>query len=90
MKLLQVTIGAAATQFTTGDFPVRQLIVQNNATHSMRIGDYSVSATKGALLASGSPGGSINMGPFYDSPENLKEWWVAGTQNDLVDILFTD
>lgn len=88
MKFLQVTIGAAATQFTTSDIPIRQIIVQNNATHSMRIGDASVSSTKGALLASGSPGGSINLGPFYDEPDNLKNFWVSGTQNDLVDIMY--
>jgi hypothetical protein len=88
MKLLQVIIGASATQFTTADIPVRQIMVQNNAAHSMRIGDSSVSSTKGALLASGSPGGSINMGPFYDNPENLKDWWVSGTQNDVVDIIY--
>jgi hypothetical protein len=91
MKSLQVTIGAGTnTQFTTSDIPVRQIIVQNNAAHNARIGDVNTTTSRGALLASGSPGGSINLGPFYDNPENLKEWFVAGTQNDVIDIIFTD
>jgi hypothetical protein len=90
MKTLQVTIGAGVTQFTTKDIPCRQIIVQNNAAHNMRIGDVNTTSSIGALLTTGTPGGSINLGPFYDNPENLKEWWVAGTQNDVVDIIYTD
>jgi hypothetical protein len=92
MKTLQVTIGAGVTQFTTKDIPARQIIVQNNAAHVMRVGDVNTTSSVGASLAAAgtSPGGSLNLGPFYDNPENLKEWWVAGTQNDVLDVIYTD
>lgn len=86
MKTYQVTIGAAATQFSTTNISVRQVIVQNNGSNTMRIGDAAVSTTRGAKLLAG---GSLNLGPFTDHPEDLKNWWVAGTQNDVVDIIIT-
>jgi len=87
MKILQVTIGASATQLAA-DVPVRQVIIQNNAGHAMRIGDSSVDSTHGALLASGSPGGALNFGPFDTHADNLRNYWVSGTQNDVVDIAY--
>lgn len=84
----QVTIGASATQVTTGTAYVRAIYFQNNAAHSMRIGDANVSATRGALLSSGSPGGSFNVGPAYDSSIDVSSFWVSGTQNDVLDVIW--
>lgn len=88
---LQVTIGASVTQITTTDTFARQIIFQNNQTHSMRVGDSTTTTSKGALLASGSPGGSMNVGP---SPQpqllNLANYFVAGTNTDVIDVFWTD
>lgn len=89
MRTMQVTIGAGVTRFTTSDIYCVQVIAQNNAAHSMRVGDSSTTSSMGALLASGSPGGSINLGPHDANRENLKDWFVAGTQNDVLDVIFT-
>lgn len=86
--LAQITLGASATQLSATGLRCRQLIIQNNSTHSMRFGDSTVSATKGILLASGSPGGSINSGPAVVYHTDLFDWWVFGTAADVVDVLF--
>src|SRR5579862_306408 len=56
---LQVTIGASCTQVTSSDIPLKQVFFQNNATHSMRIGDANASSTRGVALASN---GSLTVG----------------------------
>jgi hypothetical protein len=86
--LKQITIGAAATQFSATSVPCRQIIIQNNAAHTMTIGDSTVTATNGIRIAAGPAGGSINSGPVAVYATNLFDWWVAGTQNDIVDVLY--
>jgi len=93
MQILQVTLGAGATPLasaatSTLGLYCSLLVIQDNATHTMRVGDSTVSATRGMLLASGSPGGS---GTFQLSVERgtlLEQWYVFGTAGDLVDVLF--
>lgn len=87
---LQVTIGASTTQVATGNGPYgRQVFFQNNAAHTMRIGDIKTSATRGVLLASGSPGGSWTIGPSADRID-LSTFYVNGTQNDVLDVTWID
>jgi len=92
LHILQVTIGAASTQISTTPKPAKQVIVQNNASHSCRVGDSTVSSTKGALLnasaGAGLGGGTVNAGPFQAYNTNLIEWWINGTQNDVIDVLY--
>jgi len=87
---LQVTIGASVTSISTTSLPVHQVMFQNNSTHVMRLGDSLTTASRGAQLAAGSPGGSINAGTFQAQQTNLNQWFVAGTQNDVVDVIFID
>jgi len=87
---LQVTIGAATTQVSTSSIPVQQVIFQNNQTHTMRIGDNLASSTRGGLLASGAPGGSLNVGALTFNKCDLQQFWVAGTQNDVLDVIYID
>jgi len=88
---LQVTIGASTTQIVaTGSSYAREVSFQNNATHTMRIGDSKTSATRGALLSSGSPGGSITLGPVVSGVIDLSTFWVNGTQNDVLDVVYVD
>jgi len=86
----QVTIGASATQISATHLYCSAWIIQNNATHNIRFGDSSVTTSKGTVLASGSPGGSYTTGASMDGsqpvPDDLSQWYVAGTQNDVVDV----
>jgi len=87
---MQVTIGASATQISTFSIPVQQVIFQNNQTHTMRIGDNLTSSTRGGLLASGAPGGSLNVGALTFNKCDLQQFFVAGTQNDVLDVIWVD
>ena len=66
---------------------VQVLQVQNNgaSTTNMRLGDRSVSATRGILLF---PSSSDNIGAFINYGSYLNDWWVFGTAGDVVDYLF--
>jgi nanoRNase/pAp phosphatase (c-di-AMP/oligoRNAs hydrolase) len=91
LNLLQITLGAGATQISATKVGIRQLMIQNNAAHSCRVGDSTVSTTKGIELVtqSGGGGGSINAGAFnINNVTNLNEWYIIGTQNDVIDVLY--
>lgn len=90
MKLLQVTIGASATRVSSTSIFCRQVIFQNNAGNACRVGDSTVSATKGVALAAAgaTPGGSLNLGPGPGLEIDLKEFYIAGTQTDKIDVLY--
>lgn len=87
MKSLQVTIGAAVTQFTTADIPVRHVIVQNTAAAVMRVGDASTTSSIGLSLAAASTPVTI-AGPYESHNDNLKNFWVAGTNTQVLDVLY--
>ena len=90
----QVTIGSGVTAISTNaNAGARQLIFQNNAAHVMRVGDSNTTSSRGALLnaaSGGNGGGSLSVGPYYPNSLNLAEWYVAGTQNDVLDVLYLD
>ena len=97
--LLQVTLGAGATQCGAAigaNVPgsqvfCRQLYVQNNAAHVVRVGDPTVSASKGiALLNATTPpgGGSINLGPIAIYNTYLSDIWLFGTAADVIDLFY--
>lgn len=89
---LQVTIGAGTnTQISTTSIPVKQLFVQNNATHNIRVGDSNTTSSRGALISGGAtpPGGSITSGAFgMQAASDLKFWFIAGTNGDVVDVIY--
>lgn len=89
---LQATLGSGATQLVPPSSPTaqincRQVIIQNNASHVMRLGDSTVSSTKGVTL-NGSGAGSFNSGPVEIYNSYLSDFWVFGTSGDVVDIFF--
>lgn len=92
--LLQVAIGAGGgpTQLSSpaqaSQILCRQIIIQNNAAGSMRVGDSTVSATKGIYLAAGPGGGTVNSGPVVVYNSLLSDWWVFGTAGQLIDVLY--
>lgn len=92
MPLLQVTLGAGATQVSTQNIFCRQIFFQNNAANVVRVGnDNTVSATKGMALApaaGGNPGGSLNSGPSPIYYTYLSDWWLFGTAAQVIDVLY--
>jgi hypothetical protein len=85
-KCLQVTLGAGATQVSTAHTQCRQVIVQNNAAHSARLGDATVSATNGQYLAAGPGGGAFNSGPSVAYNSETSDFWLFGTAADVIDV----
>lgn len=99
MKILQVTLLATATPIvaqnaTQNSTQLREmfqiLIVQNNSAHSVRLGDASVSATKGLVLASGSTTTTppLIIAPHLEYSSDLSEYFLFGTAGDLIDVMY--
>jgi hypothetical protein len=88
---LQVTLGAGATQIISSRTPIHDVQFQNNAAHNIRIGDSTVSSSKGILLltVSGGGGGTLYLGPYDALSCNLFEFWAFGTAADVLDVLYT-
>lgn len=86
---MQVTLGAGATQLTTSPIFVRQVIFQNNATHTVRVGDAAVTSSRGALLIAGPGGGTMNLGENTTGGEiDLSTFWLVGTNTDVIDVIY--
>ena len=92
LHLIQVTLGAGNTPITTTNTFARWVSIQNNAAHSVRVGDSSVSTTQGILLASGTPGGSVTMviGPMPSTSIDLANIYLRGTSADVIDVAYLD
>ena len=85
-QTFQVTIGASATQLSITTLNCRWFIVQNNAAHAARLGDSGTTSSKGTSLPAtpSSPFQSPMVQP--GGVWNLSQWYVAGTQNDVIDV----
>lgn len=88
----QANLGSGATQLVhpsspTAQINCRQVIIQNNASNVMRLGDSTVSSTKGLVL-NGSSAGSFNSGAVTIYNSYLSDFWVFGTSGDVVDIFY--
>lgn len=93
VKTLQVTIGAANTSIISSGAHqnCRWIVIENNAAHSIRIGDTNISSSRGLLLSSGTPGGSFYIGPdSAGSARDLGNWFINGTQSDVIDVIYDD
>jgi hypothetical protein len=93
MRLIQLTLGSLATPIvpaaTTNTLPiwVSTLVIQNNAAAAIRIGDNTVTSTKG-----------IALNPSAVGPETLtfqmvrgsllSQWYIFGTAGNIIDILY--
>ena len=96
MVTYQITIPASGkvriTDTTAGFFVnvpantmVQTLLIQNNAAHSIRVGDSTVTSTKGVQITAS---GSSNFGAFMNYNTMLSDWWIDGTAGDVIDILY--
>ncbi len=63
------------------------LIMQNNGSHSMYVGDSLVSATNGLLLTAT---GSVTTVPALQYTGDLREFYLFGTANDICNIMVFD
>jgi hypothetical protein len=93
MQSLQVTITATGVPQPLTPIQLKgiangiyfqQLFLQNNGSNNMRIGDSSVSTTKGILLY---PGGSQTGAMAIEYSGTLNDWYVVGTAGDVLDIM---
>lgn len=99
MKIIQVTLLATATPIvaqnaTQNSAQLREmfqiLVIQNNSANSCRVGDATVSATKGIVLAAGS---TTTTPPFIIAPHleyssDLSEYYLFGTVGALIDVMY--
>lgn len=98
MRLIQVTLGSAATPIIikgvqpANSLPFQVLVIQNNSAHSVRVGDSTVSATKGIVLASGSTTTTapLIVAPGLEYTSDVYEWFLFGTAADVIDVMVLD
>lgn len=87
IKTVQVTIGSGTTEVTTTNTFCRQIFFENNTAHSMRIGDSTATSSKGVLLvASVSSSWTVSQNFQGSQSLDLSDYYVAGTQNDVLDV----
>lgn len=89
-------LSTGATGVFQGTAPARcpfyEVQIQNNAGHDIRVGDSTASVTNniGILVKSGqTPPVIFKIGTFAQLNADLAQVFISGTQNDLIDILFT-
>lgn len=90
MRIIQVTLGSGATQITKSAIYTPSLFIQNNAAAVVRIGDNTVSATRGIALApigTGSAGGAYTV-YRADNRIHLSDYYLFGTAGQLIDVLY--
>lgn len=91
MRIFQITMTGSAQQLaplltqTAGQIYASALSCQNNGTHAMRIGDNTVTTSRGQAIAAN---GSIYTAPCPPKGTRLADWWVIGTASDVLDVLY--
>lgn len=95
MRLIQATIAVTGTaqQISpnlnsygqSGQVYCSVLVIQNNGSNNMRVGDNTTTATKGIIIY---PAGSITTQPLILRGTMLAAWWIEGTAGDVADILY--
>lgn len=93
VKTLQVTLGSGNTSILSAGahLNTRWFTIQNNAAHTVRIGDTNISTTRGILLQAGPAGGSFYVAPDpAGSGRDLGGWFINGTSGDVIDVIYDD
>ena len=87
-RLIQVTLGAGATQISATAAPFNQMIVQDNAVAAARLGDSTVTATTGiALASSGAANSIVSIGPFSGQQGDASQFYLFGTAAQVINVL---
>lgn len=99
MQLIQVTLLAGATPIiapsatqtpTQKMIPFQVLMLQNNGANVCRVGDASVAADRGIVLAPGSttPQPPLVIKPGLEYSSDLSEYFLFGTADDVIDVMY--
>jgi hypothetical protein len=94
MRLIQVTVGTTAAPLVNpgvapaASLPFSLLVFQNNTTSTVRIGDNSVSSTKGIFLAAN--GLPFVLDPSLQYTSDFYEFWGVASASMLLDIMLFD
>jgi hypothetical protein len=89
IQTFQVTIGSGKnTPIVSGGSPFlcRWVVFQNNNGHNLRIGDLSVTTTRGFQLTPIAYFLPPISFPPQSTTTNLNVWYVAGTPGDVLDV----
>ena len=100
MRILQITMTGAAVPIVakgvqpSNSLPFQTLVIQNNGANVVRVGDASVSATKG-ISVSPTGGSSVTtpwliLSPGLEYTSDAYEFFLFGTSGDKVDVLLLD
>ena len=90
MRIGQITLTAAATPLIPAGNPnvyASVLSIQDNAGHDVRVGDNTVTASRGQAVTAN---GSIYTAPVPPRGTLLNQWFVFGTNGDVIDFLYED
>jgi len=82
---LQVTLTGSAQKITANNIDAYALTFQNNAAGAMRVGDSTVTTTKGYALAA-----SSTWNVPLTKPTQLSSFYVIGTATQLLDVTYDD
>ena len=91
MRIFQVVMTGSAIQLaplltqTAGQIYCSVLSIQNNGANVIRVGDNTVTATRGQEIP---PTAAIYTAPCPPKGTRLADWWVIGTSGDVLDVLY--
>lgn len=87
-RSITVTLGSGATQIASSPTYFNQMIVQNDSAAVATLGDSTVSATVGIVLAaSGAANSIVTIGPFVGQQGDASQFYLNGTSSDKVNVL---
>lgn len=90
MRILQITLLAGATPITTAKLYTPSLLIQNNAAAVVRVGDNTVSATRGYSLQPATAPANANSLRVERSDNRIPvfNYFLFGTAGQLVDVMY--
>lgn len=90
-KTVNVTLGSGATQVIAVHTPVKQVTFYNDTGNAaVKVGTSAITSTSYGFIVPVSAvatgiTGIVQIGPFSgESPFNLDEIWLLGTQNNII------
>lgn len=90
VKTLQITqTGSAVAVSANAGTYARWVVFQNNAAAAARIGDGSVTATRGYALAAANASPPLILQPMPNGAHyDLNQWSTIGTNTQLLDVIY--
>ena len=91
MRIFQVVMTGSAIQLaplltqTAGQIYCSVLQIQDNGSNDMRVGDNTVTSSRGQVIGQG---GGLYTAPCPPKGTRLADWWIIGTASDVADILY--